>query len=178
MVLIELLMLLMTWFIEFDIWLQAILLLFMLCDLNYAVMNCWFNLMNYMITWDTLLHCAYGGGEHGSREHCEDHWNLNPIFDDRKERMWIFLVWFHSKGPGKFCCSTELYCEELGLPTSCIIIGSQLPRGSWETWIDKRMNLARLVQLSWGGRYTRRPETSLSKTGDICEKRSRTQDWN
>jgi hypothetical protein len=37
--------------------------------------------------------------------------------------------------------------EELGLPTSCIIIGSQLPRGVWEAWIDKRMNLARVFQL-------------------------------
>jgi hypothetical protein len=26
--------------------------------------------------------------------------------------------------------------EELGLPTSCIIIGSQLSRGGWEAWID------------------------------------------
>jgi len=37
------------------------------------------------------------------------YWNLHPIFEDKEERMWIFLVWFHSKGPEEFYCSTELY---------------------------------------------------------------------
>jgi len=68
----------------------------------------------------------------------------------------------------KSCAAVQNYiCEELGLPTSCIIIGSQLPRGGWEAWIDKKMNLARVVQLPRGGRCTRRPERLQS--GDISE---------
>jgi len=32
----------------------------------------------------------------------------------------------------------EYLAVELGLGKSCILVGSRLPRGGWESWIDKR----------------------------------------
>ena len=39
-----------------------------------------------------------------------------------------------------------------------IIVGSRLPRGGWESWIDKRKCLESVMRLPRGGRGTRRPD--------------------
>ena len=47
---------------------------------------------------------------------------------------------------------------ELGLRKSYVLVGSQLPRGGWESWIDKRKCLESVIKLSSRGRGTRRPD--------------------
>jgi len=52
----------------------------------------------------------------------------------------------------------EYFAVELGLRKSYILVGSRLPRGGWESWIDKRKCLESVMKLPRGGRGTRRPD--------------------
>jgi len=45
----------------------------------------------------------------------------------------------------------EYLAVELGLRNSYILGGSQLPRGGWESWIDKRKCLESVSKLPRGG---------------------------
>ena len=52
----------------------------------------------------------------------------------------------------------EYLAVELGLRKSYILVGSRLPRGGWESWIDNRKCLESVIKLPRGGRSTRRPD--------------------
>jgi hypothetical protein len=52
----------------------------------------------------------------------------------------------------------EYLAVELGLRKSYILVGSRLPRGGWESWIDKRECLESVIKLPRGGQGTRRRE--------------------
>jgi hypothetical protein len=52
----------------------------------------------------------------------------------------------------------EYFAVELGLRKSYILVGSRLPRGGWESWIDKRKCLESVIKLPLGSRGTRRPD--------------------
>jgi hypothetical protein len=56
---------------------------------------------------------------------------------------------------------------------TCILVGSWLPRGVWEAWIDKVMHLGSVLDLTRGGRGTRRPDT---EPPICCKNRSKDQD--
>jgi hypothetical protein len=49
----------------------------------------------------------------------------------------------------------EYLAGELGLRKSYILVGSRLPRGGWESLIDKRKCLESVIKLPRGGRGTR-----------------------
>jgi len=46
---------------------------------------------------------------------------------------------------------------ELEISETCILVGSQLPRGGWEAWIHREQSPGNVVRLPRGGRGTRRP---------------------
>jgi hypothetical protein len=43
---------------------------------------------------------------------------------------------------------------EFSISKTRILVGSRLPRGGWEAWIDKIMHLGSVVELARGGRGT------------------------
>jgi hypothetical protein len=62
----------------------------------------------------------------------------------------------------------EYLAVELGLRKSYILVGSRLPRGGWESWIDKRECLESVIKLPRGGRGTRRPEQQRITHAKTC----------
>jgi hypothetical protein len=52
----------------------------------------------------------------------------------------------------------EYLAVEFGLRKSYILVGSGLPGGGWESWIDKRKRLESVINLPCGGRGTRRAD--------------------
>ena len=52
----------------------------------------------------------------------------------------------------------EYLAVELGLCKSYILVGSRLPRGGWESWIDKRKCVIIVIKLPRGARGTRRSD--------------------
>jgi hypothetical protein len=57
---------------------------------------------------------------------------------------------------------------ELGLRKSYILVGSRLPRGGWESMIDKRKFLESVIKLPRGGRGTRRPDQQPITHAKTC----------
>ena len=102
----------------------------------------------------TLLDCAYGGGAHGSREHGGDTGISTQSLKIRKKECEYFLFDFIPRDLKSSTAVQNYIGEELRLPTLCIMIESHLPRGGWEAWIDKKMNLARVVQLPLKSMYS------------------------
>jgi len=62
----------------------------------------------------------------------------------------------------------EYLAVELGLRNSYILGSSQLPRGGWESWIDKRKCLESVSKLPRGGRGTRRPDQQPITHAKAC----------
>jgi len=52
----------------------------------------------------------------------------------------------------------EYLSVELGLRKSYTLVGSRLPRGGWESWIDKRECVESVIKMPRGGQSTRRPD--------------------
>ena len=52
----------------------------------------------------------------------------------------------------------EYLAVELGLRKSYIRVGSRLPRGGWESWVDKGECVESVIKLPRGGRGTRRAD--------------------
>ena len=64
----------------------------------------------------------------------------------------------------------EYLAVELRLRKSYELVGSRLPRGGWETWIDKRKCLESVIKLPRGGRGTRRPDQQPITRTKTCSK--------
>ena len=62
----------------------------------------------------------------------------------------------------------EYLAVEIGLRKSYILVGSRLPRGGWESWIDKRKCLESVIKLPRGGRGTRRPDQQPITHAKTC----------
>ena len=62
----------------------------------------------------------------------------------------------------------EYLAVELGLRKSYILVGSRLPRGGWESWIDKIECLESVIKLPRGGRGTRRPDQQRITHAKTC----------
>jgi len=62
----------------------------------------------------------------------------------------------------------EYLAVEPGLRKSYILVCSRLPRGGWESWIDKRECLESVIKLPRGGRGTRRPDQERVTHAKTC----------
>jgi hypothetical protein len=62
----------------------------------------------------------------------------------------------------------EYLVVQLGLRKSHILVGSRLPRGGWESWIDKRKCLESVIKLPRGGRGSRRPDQQPITHAKTC----------
>ena len=62
----------------------------------------------------------------------------------------------------------EYLAVELGLRKSYILVGSRLPRGGWESWVDKGDCVESVIKLPRGGRGTRRPDQQPITHAKTC----------
>jgi len=62
----------------------------------------------------------------------------------------------------------EYLAVELGLRKSFILVGSRLPRGGWESWIDKRECLESVIKLPRGSRGTQLPHQQPITHAKTC----------